>query len=111
VDNLLENAIRWTPTGGVVTLEAHPADAGGVAVTVADSGPGVSPDQREVIFTAFHAAPSPDGRTGAGLGLAICRQLARALGGDVVVGDAPRGGAAFTLTLPAAAPGERTPRV
>jgi two-component system sensor histidine kinase BaeS len=107
VDNLLENAIRWTPTGGTVTLEAHPADDGGVTVIVADSGPGVSLDQREVIFTAFHAQPAPDGRTGAGLGLAICRQLARALGGDVVVGDGPHGGAAFTVTLPAAAPTAR----
>ncbi len=104
VDNLLENAIRWTPVGGVVTLEAHGSETGGVTVTVSDSGPGVPPDHREVIFTAFHAEPSPDGRTGAGLGLAICRQLARAMGGDVVVTDSERGGAAFVVNLPARAP-------
>jgi len=104
VDNLLENAIRWTPVGGVVTLEAHGSVTGGVTVTVSDSGPGVPPDQREAIFTAFHAEPSPDGRSGAGLGLAICRQLARAMGGDVVVGDSERGGAAFVVNLPARAP-------
>jgi len=62
-----------------------------------------------VIFTAFHAEPSPDGRTGAGLGLAICRHLARALGGDVVVGEGARGGAAFALTLPARVPGASAP--
>jgi signal transduction histidine kinase len=109
VDNLLENAIRWTPLGGAVTLEAHPSGAGGITVTVSDSGPGVPPDRREVIFTAFHAEPSPDGRTGAGLGLAICRHLARALGGDVVVGEGARGGAAFALSLPARVPGASAP--
>jgi len=104
IDNLLENAIRWTPAGGTVTVETHAGPDGGISITVADSGPGVPPDQREAIFTAFHSEPSPDGRTGAGLGLAICRQLAGALGGDVRVQDAPHGGAAFVLRLPATAP-------
>jgi two-component system OmpR family sensor kinase len=104
IDNLLENAIRWTPAGGTVTLEAHTPTSGGISVTVADTGPGVPTAQREAIFAAFHAQASPDGRTGAGLGLAICRQLARALGGEVHVEEASHGGAAFVVQLPATAP-------
>jgi two-component system, OmpR family, sensor kinase len=104
IDNLITNAIHWTPSGGTVQLEAHATDGGGISVSVSDSGPGVPSDQRERVFAPFHSEPNPDGRTGSGLGLAICRQLARTLGGDVVVGDAARGGATFAITLPAAAP-------
>jgi two-component system OmpR family sensor kinase len=102
IDNLLSNAIRWTPTGGSVTVDAYPSPDGGITVRISDSGPGVPHDQREAVFAPFHAEPDPDGRTGAGLGLAICRQLARALDGDVVVDDGPLGGAMFLVTLPAA---------
>jgi two-component system sensor histidine kinase BaeS len=104
IDNLLENALRWTPVGGSVTVTADSTSDGGLSVTVADSGPGVPPDQREAIFAAFHSRPSPDGRSGAGLGLAICRQLARTLGGDVHVADTSGAGAAFVVQLPATAP-------
>lgn len=106
VDNLLENAIRWTPPGGAVRLSARTRAGGGMAVSVADTGPGIPTAIRESVFDAFHAEPAPDGRTGAGLGLAICRQLARALGGDVTVADAPGGGAQFDLELPEIAPGQ-----
>jgi two-component system OmpR family sensor kinase len=109
IDNLLSNAIRWTPPGGTVTLDAYPDPDGGIRVRIVDSGPGVPLEQREEIFAPFHAHPDPEGRTGAGLGLAICRQLARALGGDVVVDDGPLGGAMFLVALPAAAPAPHLP--
>ncbi|HWH15194.1 MAG TPA: HAMP domain-containing sensor histidine kinase [Miltoncostaeaceae bacterium] len=105
VDNLLDNALRWTPDGGRVSLVAEPRGDGGVRVVVTDTGPGVPAHLREAVFEPFRSGETPDGRTGTGLGLAICRQLARALGGDVVVADGPGGGAQFVLTLPAVAPG------
>lgn len=104
VANLVDNALRWTPAGGSVTVSSRALPTGGVEVDVSDSGPGVPPSQREEVFAPFTSHETPDGRTGTGLGLAICRQLARALGGDVAVGDAERGGARFVLTLPRAAP-------
>lgn len=109
VDNLLDNAVRWSPDDGLVTLVAGPRTGGGIAVTISDMGPGVPAGSREAVFEPFTSGETPDGRTGTGLGLAICRQLARALGGDVTVADAPGGGACFTLTLPAAAPGSGSP--
>jgi two-component system, OmpR family, sensor kinase len=100
VGNLIDNALRWTSTGGEVTVTAASAPHGGIRVQVCDSGPGVPQLEREVVFEPFRSSETPDGRTGSGLGLAICRQLARAMGGDVRVDDGPSGGARFTLTLP-----------
>jgi two-component system, OmpR family, sensor kinase len=104
IDNLLTNAIHWTPLTGTVRLAAQPEPDGGIRVEVADSGPGVPADRRERVFAPFHSEPRPDGHTGSGLGLAICRQLARTLGGDVVIDDADGGGALFVVTLPDAPP-------
>lgn len=104
IDNLVDNALRWTPDGGAVAVVGEPRAEGGIRVAVSDTGPGVAPALREEIFEPFRSSETPEGRTGTGLGLAICRQLARALGGDVIVGDGPGGGAAFVLTLPPTAP-------
>jgi len=109
VGNLLDNALRWVPQHGEVVMEAEPGPGGGLRVRVSDSGPGVAQELRDEVFQPFRSSETPDGRTGTGLGLAICRQLARELGGDVGVDDAPEGGARFTLTLPAAAPGNGRP--
>lgn len=105
VDNLIDNALRWTPDDGTVAVVAEPrADGAGIRVAVSDTGPGVPEAAKEDIFEPFRSSETPEGRTGTGLGLAICRQLARALGGDVIVGDQPGGGAVFVLTLPRVAP-------
>ncbi len=95
VSNLVRNAIRWTPDGGRITVSAL-AEAGRVWITVDDSGPGIPAEKRAAIFQAFY---SEDG-TGTGLGLAIARELALAMGGSVVVGDSPHGGARFVVELP-----------
>jgi len=95
VSNLVRNAVRWTPDGGRITVSAL-AEAGRVWITVDDSGPGIPQDRRGTIFQAFY---SEDG-TGTGLGLAIARELALAMGGSVVVGDSPHGGARFVVELP-----------
>ena len=68
VGNLLDNAIRWTPPGGLVRLEGRPRAGGGFTATVTDTGPGIAPAERERIFEAFHSSETPDGRRGSGLG-------------------------------------------
>ena len=95
ISNLLSNAFRWTPEGGRVSL-ALGADNGTVSVVVADSGPGISPEERERIFRPFW---SRDGG-GTGLGLAIARELAVALGGRIDLRSEPGLGARFELLLP-----------
>jgi signal transduction histidine kinase len=93
--NLLSNAFRWTPAGGRIAVELS-ADNGSVAVAVADTGPGISDDERERIFRPFW---SRDGG-GTGLGLAIARELAVALGGELVLEGGAGGGSRFVLVLP-----------
>jgi len=95
ISNLLSNAFRWTPEGGRVSL-ALGADNGTVSVVVSDSGPGISPEERERIFRPFW---SRDGG-GTGLGLAIARELAVALGGRIDLRSEPGLGARFELILP-----------
>jgi signal transduction histidine kinase len=95
ISNLLSNAFRWTPEGGRVSL-ALGAENGAVSVVVSDSGPGISPEERERIFRPFW---SRDGG-GTGLGLAIARELALALGGRIDLRSEPGLGARFELILP-----------
>jgi len=95
ISNLLSNAFRWTPEGGRVSLALDSAN-GSVSVVVSDSGPGVSPEERERIFRPFW---SRDGG-GTGLGLAIARELAVALGGRIDLRSEPGLGARFELILP-----------
>lgn len=109
IGNLVDNAIRWTPAGGTITVSARPRAGGGMIVEVSDTGPGVAPDRREEVFEPFRSSETPEGHVGSGLGLAIGRQLARALGGALGVGEAPGGGACFTLLLPAAARNDEEP--
>jgi signal transduction histidine kinase len=99
VRTLLENALRYTPDGGAITVAVghHGPE---VLVSVADSGPGVRQEERELIFERFKRGSAGQGVAGFGLGLAIGRELARRMGGDLRLGDAA-GGACFELTLPA----------
>ena len=101
--NLVSNAVKFTPEGGSVTVTCARRD-GVASIEVRDTGPGIPEDMREAIFDPFVQL----GRTltssqeGAGLGLAISRDLARAMDGDVTVESTFGSGAAFTLRLPAA---------
>lgn len=96
VSNLLANAIRHASHGGVVrcTLSSSP---GRLILEVADDGSGVPPDQREAIFERYRRGSRS---SGTGLGLAIVGEIAALHGGVVAVGDAPEGGALFTVELP-----------
>jgi signal transduction histidine kinase len=95
ISNLLANAFRWTPDGGRVELELA-AENGTVSVAVDDSGPGISPQERERIFRPFWSQDN----AGTGLGLAIARELAVALGGRIELDTEPGRGSRFELVLP-----------
>jgi two-component system OmpR family sensor kinase len=101
--NLLDNARHATPPGGTLTVTAGGGD-GWVTLTVCDTGPGVPPGERSLIFERFGRGDASRSRDtgGAGLGLPIARGLARAHGGDLVYVDRPVG-AGFRLCLPATA--------
>ena len=111
--NLIENAIKFTPHGGEVRVSTW-CRAGEVGITVADTGPGISPEDREHLFDRFYRVDSARGRGvgGSGLGLAICREIALAHGGHIWV-DSERGrGSAFSLALPSwRSLGSENPRV
>ncbi len=104
--NVLSNAFKLTPAGGRVRVTACIEDSH-LRIEVADSGPGVPPELRQAIFEPFQELGSrtrgPLGR-GAGLGLAIARELAQLHAGTITVGDAPEGGAQFVVVLPERAP-------
>jgi two-component system OmpR family sensor kinase len=95
ITNLLSNAFRWTPDGGRIELGLA-QENGAVAVSVADSGPGITVEERERIFRPFW---SRDGR-GTGLGLAIANELAQALGGRIDLETEVGHGSTFELLLP-----------
>jgi signal transduction histidine kinase len=97
LSNLVENAIRASPRGGTVRVTATPGQ-----LTVADEGPGIPPEEIPHAFERFHLRARSDHNSaeGAGLGLAIVRELTEAMGGSVAVENLPSGGARFTLRLP-----------
>ncbi len=99
LDNLMANALEAVPAGGRVEVSAGPSGQG-IRVTVADNGPGMSPQQQEAAFRRF-ASTTPGG---AGLGLAIVHRLVTANGGAAALADTPGGGLTVVLDLPGHAP-------
>jgi two-component system, OmpR family, sensor histidine kinase KdpD len=97
--NLLENAVKHTPPGTRITVTAELA-AEMVRVMVDDTGPGLPPGQPELLFAKFQRGRSDVDAGGAGLGLAICRAIVSAHGGDISAMPRPGGGARFVFTLP-----------
>ena len=106
VTNLLDNAIKFTPAGGEVTVAV--AQAGGqVVTTVADSGIGIQPEDLPHIFDRFYRGETGGtGPGGTGLGLAIVQRVAELHGGSVSVASTPGEGAEFRLALPARRSGQ-----
>jgi NtrC-family two-component system sensor histidine kinase KinB len=100
VGQLLENAFKYSPGGGAVTIRARP-DRDRIMVVVEDAGIGIRPEDRERIFDRFVQAEAGDRRRfgGIGLGLYIVRQLARAQDGEIRADDGPDGGTSMRLTL------------
>jgi len=100
--NLVHNAIKFTPRRGRIAVDADRRGDGAIAITVRDTGRGIPREKLEHIFDPFMQEAEDDLSHGSGLGLAISRNLARTLGGELVVESGPGAGACFTLTLPAA---------
>ena len=98
--NLLENAVRYTPSGSPIRICAEQAKRG-IAVFVQDQGPGIPPGELDSIFHTFQrGSGSKTDTRGAGLGLAICRAIMQVHGGTIGAGNALGGGAVFRLWLP-----------
>ena len=102
--NLLDNAIKYTATGGCIVVTVAVA-AGTVTVTVADSGIGIAPEHQDLVFERFYRVAADRGETGAGLGLSIVRSICHAHGGKVSVISKLGAGSSFCVELPTAPAG------
>lgn len=99
VRNLIDNALKYSPDDQPVDVAVSTGD-GRVSVTVRDRGEGLTPEVQETVFERFRTADGVQRSGSSGLGLYICRGIARGHGGDVVYEDAPDGGALFQLQVP-----------
>lgn len=101
VSNILDNAIKFTPSGGQVVVSCHATTGDMLALEISDSGPGIPQEFREKIFEPFSQVPELRGRRrGSGLGLTFCKLAVEAHGGRIWVQESPGGGSLFTFTLP-----------
>lgn len=102
ITNLLENAVRYTPAGGEISV-AWGADDGQWRLTITDTGPGIAPEDLPHLFAPFYRGEASRNRAtgGAGLGLAIAQRIIRAHGGALTAANGPHGGAVFTATAAA----------
>jgi signal transduction histidine kinase len=97
IENLLDNALRYSPTGGTVTLRSERVgDA--VRLVISDCGPGIPPGERERIFSLYEQSASSDPRS-RGIGLAFCRMAVEAQDGTVTAETNDAGGTSFCVTL------------
>ncbi|WP_201859981.1 HAMP domain-containing protein [Microvirga soli] len=115
--NLLSNAFKFTERGGVTlqigSAEGSPLRAGSqwIAMSVTDTGIGIPEDKQRIIFEAFQQADGTTSRKygGTGLGLSISREIARLLGGEIVVSSTPGSGSTFTIFVPVEPPASHGP--
>jgi PAS domain S-box-containing protein len=114
--NLISNAVKYTQPNGTIVVDAHlvrtddaPWRGHWAAVSVADNGSGIPLEKQALVFREFTRF-DPDAAAGSGIGLAISRRLARALGGEITFTSAPGIGSTFTLWLPVDAPAPATER-
>ena len=103
--NLVDNSLKFTPSGGQVIISMDSVQDGMVTIQVSDTGPGVPEEYREKIFDRFSQVPGLVGRRrGSGLGLTFCRLALDSQGGRIWVEPRPGGGSVFAFTLPASHP-------
>jgi signal transduction histidine kinase len=101
VSNLVNNAIRHTPPGGLVAVVVAP-ETDRVRIEVRDTGEGIPLEELPRVFERFYRGNGSDGGVGAGLGLALVKELAEAMGGTVEASSTPGEGSCFTVRLPRA---------
>ena len=99
VANLLDNALKYTPSGGRVDVTVTDVGDQSVQIAVKDNGMGVAAEDLENIFERFYRCDPSRSETGTGLGLSFARAVARAHNGDITVASAPGEGSAFTVML------------
>ncbi len=100
LSNLLDNAIKYTPSGGTVNVSLSENGKGGIVVTFKDTGIGISSGDLLRIFERFYRCDQSRSQPGIGLGLSLARAIARAHGGDIEVTSHLNQGSTFTITLP-----------
>ena len=113
--NLVGNAVKFTRTGGVIEIATrarvvpeHAWVRRWVEVSVSDDGPGIAPEHRERVFEPYVQIGPGRRAGGIGLGLAICRRIVEAHGGEIRLGERDGGGCRFSFTLPAEPPAQRS---
>ncbi|RPA10387.1 HAMP domain-containing sensor histidine kinase [Gordonia sp. OPL2] len=110
--NVLDNAAKWSPRGRPVLVRLAQIDATTAELTVADAGPGIPDEDRELVFERFYRSTQSRSMPGSGLGLAIVRQVVSRHGGQVRAEHSELGGALIRMTLPGSpAPEEPSPQV
>jgi two-component system sensor histidine kinase GlrK len=104
LENLLSNALKFTPRGGTIHLHAYP-DGATTVIDCADTGPGIAPEERDKVFDAFYSGNAPQGGPlkGTGIGLSVVREFVEAHGGTVEIVTGVYPGAHLRIRLPAAA--------
>jgi two-component system sensor histidine kinase BaeS len=103
VQNLLANAVKFTPAGGRIEISLTRGE-GTARLAVSDTGIGIAPDELPHVFNRFWRGRTAGGTSGSGIGLAVADELARAHGGRVTVASEPGRGTTFTVELPVASP-------
>lgn len=100
--NLIDNAIKYTPPGSEIEI-TWKREGQFVRISVADDGPGISDEAKPHIFEMFYSAANraADSRRSLGLGLALCKSIVNAHGGEISVGDHAPHGTVFSFTVPA----------
>ncbi|WP_211302019.1 response regulator [Chitinophaga niastensis] len=100
--NLLSNAFKFTPPGGVVTLSCYMGSGNALHISVTDTGPGIPEDKQQLIFNAFHQGDGSTNRKygGTGLGLSISRELMVLLRGEIRLDGSSPAGSTFTMVIP-----------
>jgi signal transduction histidine kinase len=102
--NLLDNAVKYTPTGGTITVSIEQYD-GKVVASVSDTGIGIAEENLTRIFTRFFKCDPSRSQTGSGLGLNLARAIVYSHGGSISVTSSPGKGSTFTVSLPPSPPG------
>lgn len=100
LQNLLHNALKFSPDGGAVRVRAAAVEPGRMALTVRNEGPPIPAASLETLFRRYRAGDGEGARRGTGLGLAFCREALKAMGGDVSAASAAGSGTVFTVLLP-----------
>ncbi len=98
--NVVDNALTWSPVGGVVEVELVAESERQAVLKVSDSGPGIAVEERERVLERFYRSPDAQETSGQGVGLAIAKRAMEELGGEITVGESTTGGALVSMRLP-----------